>query len=146
MPRRALACLLALASGTPGCRGSRRAVPEPPAATSPRQPAEPPVSKPPGADYPTPALAGTEELFLIEEPPRGPHVTNVKLLNRAALKFTEHLYCEVGPARLVCSAAHPKPGAAVARWNVGRDDDHVVLAERLLPSGRVTATYLFDWD
>jgi hypothetical protein len=101
----------------------------------------------PHPDYPTPALAGTEELFLLEEPPRGPHITDVKLPERSELHFTVHPYCELTASRLICAASHAKPGAPLARWNVGRNaGERVVLAERLGPSGKLLETVLFDWD
>ncbi len=104
----------------------------------------PPAVLPPHPEYPTAAMAGTEELFLLEEPPRGPHVTNVELPDRTRLRTTEHAGCEVGPVRLACSSSRPRPGTA--RWNVGRAGERVVLAEHVTPGGRVDETYLFDWD
>src|SRR5688572_3136888 len=111
----------------------------PPPSPSP-EPSKPSASEPtpgvrPHAEYPTAAMAGTEELFLLEEPPRGPHVTQVRLPERASLRFAEHAHCEIGAARLVCSGARPRAGAG--RWTVGRIGERVALAERLLPSGRV---------
>jgi hypothetical protein len=140
------ACLVVVAAiaGVAGCRGTsarppgddRRAAPPAAAASAP--------ATRPHPDYPTPKMAGTEELFLIEEPPRGPHVTSVRLPDRNHLRFTEHAVCEVAAARLICSGSRAKPGQA--RWNVGRSGEKVILAERLTPTGRVLASFLFDWD
>src|SRR5678816_4092636 len=92
-----------------GCRGARKTEPhEPPQPLTPETANE----RRPDPDYPTAAMAGTEELFLIEEPPRGPHVTNVRLPDRSRLRFSEHAHCELAPARLVCAPTRPKPGAA----------------------------------
>jgi len=95
----ALLALLAIAS----CRDGKSAVQPPPqqpppAGASAEARAETRRAEPelrPHPDYPTPALAGTQELFLLEEPPRGPHVTDVKLPDRSQLKFTDHAYCEL---------------------------------------------------
>src|SRR5262249_49588217 len=101
------------------CRGGKVDVPSPepgppPAAVR----GEPASERRPDPAYPTARAAGTEELFLLEEPPRGPHVTDVKLPDRSQLKFTEHTFCELTQNRLVCSAARPKNPAL--HWNVGR--------------------------
>jgi hypothetical protein len=131
---------LVLLAAACGCRSAEKpGAPEPPPAAASVEPA-----RRPHAEYPTPAMAGTEQLFLLEEPPRGPHVTQVRLPERASLRFAEHAHCEVGLARLVCSGARPRPGAG--KWIVGRSDGRVALAERNLPSGRLVETYLFDWE
>jgi hypothetical protein len=133
-----LASLLCLGA----CQGSKAA--ESKAVEPAPQVREGPEHRPPHPDYPTPAMAGTEELFLLEEPPRGPHVTDVKLPDRSGLKFAEHAACELAAGRLVCGPARPRPGSL--HWNVGRGAEHVVLAEQVGPSGHVLTTYLFDWD
>ncbi len=120
-----------------GCQGGRA---EKPSADAEPPPARPKVRHP---DYPTPAMAGTDALFLVEEPMRGPHVTSVTLPDRAALKWSEHAYCELGAVRLTCAG---KPREAQARWNVGRRGADVVLADELTPRGRVTRTIAFDYD
>ncbi len=142
MRRRPLILVLALVA----CRGGKPEIQAPP---EPKPEAKidpaPQAERRPDPDYPTAALAGTEELFLLEEPPRGPHVTDVKLPERGQLKFTEHAYCELTGSRLVCAAAKPKLPAAM-RWSVGRAGERVVLAERVSPTGHVLETLLFDWD
>src|SRR5262249_27014583 len=141
---RKVAPLLVLAGllGTGGCKGSKAAEPKP---VEPAPLVRTDLGqRPPHPDYPTPAMAGTEELFLLEEPPRGPHVTDVKLPDRAAVRFVEHASCDVVVGRVVCSASRGKPGAM--RWNVGRSGDRVVLAEHVSPSGHVLESYLLDWD
>src|SRR5262249_40051180 len=102
----------------------------------------------PHPDYPTAALAGTEELFLLEEPPRGPHVTDVKLPDRGQVRSGEPGYCELTqtPSRLVCAGARPKNNVPSLRWNVGRAGERVILAERVSPTNHVLETFLFDWD
>jgi hypothetical protein len=124
-----------------GCRGTKAS--EPRAVDPPPGPRDP-TQRPPSPDYPTPAMAGTEELFLIEEPLRGPHVTDVKLPDRAELRFTEHTACELVVSRLVCAPVRPKPNTR--HWNVGRSGEHVILAEDIAPGGHVVSSYLFDWD
>src|SRR5262245_26454916 len=122
------------------CKGGKPEIPTvPETRAEPRRDPAPEVK--PHPDYPTPALAGTQELFLLEEPPRGPHVTDVKLPDRSLLKFSDHAYCELTLSRLTCSAAKARSQSS-ARWNVGRSGDHVVLAERLSPSGHVLETVL----
>jgi len=129
------------------CRGgSAESQPPPEPAPAALRPEPPPQERRPHADYPTPALAGTEELFLLEEPPRGPHVTDVKLPDRSPLKLTEYGYCELTQSRLVCSGAHPKTGTPSLHWNVGRTGDRVILAERTSPTNHILETLLFDWD
>jgi hypothetical protein len=101
----------------------------------------------PDRDYPTPALAGTDDLFLRGEPLRGPHLTNVALPNRRELRFTEHAFCELTVTRLACGAPRPRSGVASRRWNVGRNAaERAVLAEELGPTGTVMQTVFFDWN
>jgi len=138
----ALVLVFALAA----CRGAPAEVktPAPEPATKTAEPAT--IEHRPHPDYPTAALAGTEELFLLEEPPRGPHVTDVKLPDRGQLKFGEHAYCELTQSRLVCTGARSKSGVPSLRWNVGRAGERVILAERVSPTNHVLETLLFDWD
>jgi len=121
-----------------GCQGGRAARPAPDA--GPAVDTRPKTRDP---DYPTPAMAGTDSLFLVEEPVRGPHVTSVTLPDRTGLKFTDYTYCELGAIRLACAG---KVREGQARWNVGRKNGDVVLAEEITPQGRVSQTLAFDYD
>src|SRR5262252_2278416 len=127
-----------------GCRDGKTVPPAPETRAEPRRDPAPAELRP-HPDYPTAALAGTEELFLLEEPPRGPHVTDVKLPDPSQLKFTESAFCELTTSRLVC-AGHPKAGVPSLHWNVGRSGDRIIVAERTSPTNHVLETLLFDWD
>src|SRR5262245_57463198 len=104
--------MVALALALVACRGGGSSKSEPRERTPTPAPETQTQALRPDSEYPTPAMSGTEELFLIEEPPRGPHVTNVRVPDRSQLRFAEHAYCEVGPTRLACSPARPKAGSA----------------------------------
>src|SRR5688572_14524872 len=56
-------------------------------------------------DYPTVSRSGTGDIFYLEEPDRGPHVTEVAIPGPAGLRFSEHRHCELDHATLVCSGA-----------------------------------------
>ncbi len=100
-------------------------------------------------DYPTASQAGTDDIFLQEEPRRGPHITGAVLPDRKQLKLADASYCEVQANGIACSVVKPpatRPAAPAGHWTIGRAGDHVVLAEETLPSGLVLHTYVLDWD
>src|SRR5262245_29978029 len=109
--RVAAAAVLALVGAA--CRSPAASSERPDPATAPAAQTEL-GSRGPSPEYPTPALAGTEQLFLLEEPPRGPHLTTVRMPDRAGLRFSEHAVCEIDAAHIVCSQNRPKAGQA--RW------------------------------
>ncbi len=79
-------------------------------------------------DYPTPRRAGTEDLFLVEEPDRGPLVTAIDLPDRATLTFTEHAHCEIDHTTVVCGKARAA-SLDLARVRVGAANGRPVLVE-----------------
>jgi hypothetical protein len=94
-------------------------------------------------DYPTARRAGTEELFVVEEPSRGPHVTRVTMPDRANLSFELKAYCEIGHDTVICTDKPPgakEPGVRVGSWN-GRP----LLAE-WVRGAHVDQTVVIDRD
>lgn len=131
---RPLIALLVLAAGCDEPRKSRRGrEPDPSFPLSPDaeprngQPIDP---LPPGAhqNFPTPRRAGTEDLFFVEEPVRGPHVTKLAMPDRKTLAFELRAYCEIDELTVVCG----KPAAAardLASVSVGKHQGRPVLIE-----------------
>jgi hypothetical protein len=79
--------------------------------------------------YPTPKRAGTQNLFTLEDPERGPKApVDFKLPPRSALTWTDHAYCDDDKVAPVCS---PPGGRGLWRWRVGRDGKGLVVAEQL---------------
>jgi hypothetical protein len=97
----------------------------------------------PDPDYPTPVVAGTKDLFLLEEPVRGAHVTEVALPAAADLAWTEHAYAELDAAGFAVSAAGPATGGI--RWRVGREDGRIRLVEALRPDGNAVSRWVLEW-
>lgn len=149
--QRGAAAALILVLALSGCGKE----PEPPlkrarpaaAPTTPKGPPDPPegllAESGPDPDYPTPVIAGTNDLFLMEEPIRGPHVTEVALPDAATLAWTEHARAEVDEAGVVVSAAGPEPGGG--RWRVGREGGLVRVVEELRPGGDVARRWVLEW-
>jgi hypothetical protein len=93
--------------------------------------------------YPTPKRAGTQNLFTMEDPERGPKAPiDFKLPPRDSLTWTTHAHCEDDKLTPVCS---PPSGAGLWSWRVGRDGKGVVVAEQL--RGKATAkTFVYTSD
>ncbi len=108
-----------------------------------RDPALLPEDGPHGM-YPTPRRAGTEDLFFLEEPVRGPHVTRVRPPSSAGLTVTRHAHCELHGAGVACGAAAPDAGD-VAEVRVARRAGRPVRVEWRL-AGRVDRTALLAYD
>jgi hypothetical protein len=83
----------------------------------------------PHPSYPTPVAAGTDKIFFLEEPERGPKSsTTFSLPARGALRWTTHAVCEPDTLAVVCG---PAAAGAVARWRVGRKGKQMIVAEAL---------------
>jgi hypothetical protein len=81
-------------------------------------------------DYPTPAGAGTEKIFFLEDPDRGPKApVKYALPARGTLRWTTHASCELDTIDVVCSG--PPPQGSLWMWRVGRLGKQITLAERL---------------
>lgn len=143
-----LAMLTITLSG--GCKEARSRLDPPkravPAKTVPTQRPTPkptprpdpaPTSPAPHPDYPTAAAAGTEKIFYLEEPDRGPRVTPAALPARRTLQWRPSAHCEPHETGVACAAA------AGPAWRVGSRAGRVVVAERL-GGGRVRETYLYE--
>lgn len=150
----ALACALAAAGA--GCRAepeetaatradesppeAERGLNVPPASTGGLLAEEPPEDDP---DYPTPAAAGTEAIFFLEEPDRGPWITTRERpteLTEDDARWRWHATCETSPGDLVCGAAlETRPRAG---WRVADVDGTTVADE--VRSDVVVATWLFE--
>lgn len=133
-----LALLLLLA--TPGCerRPKRPRARTVPTVTPPRPPARrgaiPPLlpERGPHPDYPTPIAAGTDKLFFLEEPERGPLApASVSLPAPASLRRSLHLHCEPHLLGVSCGPARPRPPARGPFWRLGQRGKELVLAELL---------------
>jgi len=73
----------------------------------------------PHPDYPTPVRAGTDQIFLLEEPDRGPKAPLAFVLPaRSSLVWREHAHCEDDKLSVTCSTATAKP-SELHRWRVG---------------------------
>ncbi len=95
--------------------------------------------------YPTARKAGTADLFFLEEPVRGPHVTRVRRPSRAGLRATKHAYCTVTGGGIACGEAAPVRGerAEVRVWR--RSDGKPVIAEWRI-AGRVDKSAVLTYD
>ena len=84
--------------------------------------------KGPHPHYPTAAAAGTDKIFFLEEPDRGPKApASYSPPPRASLTWTTHPYCEVDPLGVACSTGKV---TASNSWRVGRAKG-VVIVEKL---------------
>ncbi|MEJ7598449.1 MAG: hypothetical protein WKG01_11105 [Kofleriaceae bacterium] len=91
----------------------------------------------PHPDYPTPVTSGTDKIFTLEDPDRGPRVpTTYGLPPRGSLSWSTHAHCEVGQLNVACGS-----GAAFASWRVGRRGKELIVAESMLGS-QVVKTYV----
>jgi hypothetical protein len=140
--------LAALTLGGIGCTGKGRAE------VDDHHPPEPQSSDHPAAphpDYPVAAQTGADDIFLLEEPRRGPHVTGAVLPDRNQLKLSDAAYCEIQPGGAACSVVHApaaasRPATPPVHFEVGRAGDRVAIVEEILPGGRAIHTYSFDYD
>ncbi|MBA3465356.1 MAG: hypothetical protein H0T46_35820 [Deltaproteobacteria bacterium] len=121
--------------------------PDPPVNPTPPIPTEKPSrsimsplpEKGPHPEYPTAAAAGTDKIFFIEEPDRGPAVpASYALPPRESLTWLTSPYCEVDALNVVCMKGAAPP---VLKWRVGRAKG-VTIAEKLR-GDRVTDTWVF---
>jgi hypothetical protein len=100
-----------------------------PSTKSPRTIASPLPEVGPHPSYPTPVAAGTDKIFFLEEPERGPKASpTFSPPARGALRWTSHAHCEPDTATVVCG---PAATGATARWRVGRKGKQLVVAEAL---------------
>ncbi len=98
--------------------------------------------------YPTSVAAGTDKIFLLEEPDRGPTVpATIALPAAASLTWTSHAFCEVDFLGAVCS-----PSITVSRptsipgnhyWRIGTKANAIVVAEKFRGPVRHMAYW---WD
>ncbi len=167
MRRLSLTC--AVLAAACGSKGDER---KPPTRTPSVDAEPPPIAATPAPDatgssadpdYPTPRRAGTDLLFVVEEPVRGPHVTKLAIPARKKLKFTQHAYCEIDEVTVVCTDAAPDAGdlASVAvasergkpvlvEWRRGKRVDQTVVLDYdakgfLEQMARLDATGTIDW-
>ncbi len=111
---------------------------KPKRSVKPKRSGPPAAEKQPHPDFPTPRLAKTEKIFLLEEPDRGPVVTKMAAIPRPASgKWTIHDHCEVTRGGVACGK---KGGGGVrTHWRVKRDKDRVLAQRRFGP--RVKQSY-----
>jgi hypothetical protein len=96
--------------------------------------------KGPHPEYPTAAAAGTDKIFFIEEPDRGPPApATYKLPPRDSLAWTTSPYCEVDALNVLCTKG---TAPSVMKWRVGRAKN-VTIAEKLR-GDRVTETWVLQ--
>ena len=97
------------------------------------------AEKQPHPDFPTPRLARTEKIFLLEEPDRGPLVTRLaKLPALPGVKWATHSHCEVTAGDVACGPAGG--GGVRAHWRIKRSPKLLLAQRRFGP--RVERTYL----
>lgn len=139
---------------TAGCHGKQDAPPapkptpaaEPPKPTGPARSAgaigSPLPEAGPHPQYPTPAAAGTDKIFLLEDPDRGPRAPLDFKLPRGRMAVSNHGHCEDDALSIVCSDAPAK--AAQAFWRVRRKGKETVVAHQFAPDGkRVEKTIVY---
>jgi hypothetical protein len=80
--------------------GAKKPLAKPPPVTSPLP------EKGPHPDYPTPVAAGTDKIFLLEEPDRGP-AAPLEFPYPSSTDGTPHASCELGPTTVVCGDGKP---------------------------------------
>lgn len=90
--------------------------------------AAPPAQLGPHPDYPTPALAGTDKLFTMVDPDRGPRAPIGMTIPRGGLSWTAHAHCAPDLTGPVCSPAAVGV-AGLWSWRVGRRGAALVVAE-----------------
>lgn len=98
--------------------------------------------------YPTPIAAGTDKIFLLEEPDRGPALpSSIALPAAASLTWTNHAFCEVDFVGAVCSPAlsgnRSLRIAGNHYWRIGTKANAVVVAEKFRGPVRHMAYW---WD
>ncbi|MBN2495320.1 MAG: hypothetical protein JXR96_12055 [Deltaproteobacteria bacterium] len=94
-----------------------------------------PPERGPHPQFPTAELAGTAGIFLLEEPSRGPHVTEVEIPDSRGLSWSFHVHCELALRTMACSRKLDKPPQSATCWALGRRQGEVVLAEHRGPMG-----------
>lgn len=116
------------------------------AIAEPLSTAAPGAQRGPHPDYPTAQLAGTDKLFTMVEPQRGPKAPIAMTLPRGGLKWTAHAHCSADITGPVCSpAVADVPG--LWSWRVGkRGADLVVVEERRGARAERTFVYLLRAD
>lgn len=127
-----------------GCKSESPPTSQPPAQESPQAPAAPsgpdlppPPRSGPHPDYPTPMAAGTDKIFLLEEPDRGPKapVTFDWKPLAAGARWTTHSHCLDDTVDMTCSDR-----ASPANWRVGRKGKELVVA---IPASPRDDTHVF---
>lgn len=108
-----------------------------------KKPAPNVVEKVPHPDFPTAAMARTDDIFLLEEPDRGPLVTQFSLPATGALQWTTHGWCELDYDDVICGAAIPDDERVRAHWRIGRRAERLLIATRRF-GPRVDETIYFD--
>ena len=89
--------------------------------------AAPPAQLGPHPDYPTAALAGTDRLFTMIEPERGPKAPIGMTIPRG-LTWTTHQSCAADPTGPVCSPAVTDVDGLWS-WRIGRRGGELIVAE-----------------
>jgi hypothetical protein len=122
------------------CAACKAKEPPPPPPVTPEEKPAIPIEKPsriissplpekgPHPEYPTAAAAGTDKLFFIEEPDRGPPApATYTMPPRGSLAWTVHPYCEVDAVSAPCTNGK---APSIAKWRVGRAKG-VTIVEQL---------------
>ena len=104
--------------------GARQPRPKP----APRQPITSPLPEVgPHPDYPTPVAAGTDKIFLLEEPDRGPPAPlDFVIPPNDSLTWTGHAHCAPSATTITCAGSRAK---RLAGWRIGRKGTDLVVAE-----------------
>ena len=94
-----------------------------------KAPSEPKAFHP---DYPTPRLAESEAIFLLEEPDRGPVIRAYEYLPEQGLKWTSHFHCESDLGRVVCGKVRPRGfiKSGGMGWQMGKRGGVPVVARK----------------
>ena len=121
--------------GAPKKPAVKKPTPKKPAVKKPKKAAHP--------DYPTPRLAESEAIFLLEEPERGPLVTSATIPSKKGIKWTAHTHCAIGIDRVDCGPPLGPRSASGSHWRVGRRKGLQVMAEERFGQ-RLIRTLILD--
>ncbi len=97
----------------------------------------------PHPDYPTPVAAGTDKIFSLEDPDRGPRPPLGYRAPTEGLTWTTHEHCEGFIVGIACSAPIAKP-RGLHHWRLGKKPG-IVVADRMV-GDRVDERQVFAAD
>ena len=95
----------------------------------------------PHPDFPTAVLAGTDKLFTMIEPERGPKAPIGMAIPRGGMQWTTHATCEVDAVGPICTPASDDVKGHF-RWRVGKRGTELIVVEARR-GARVDRTFVY---